>query len=256
MSSAPTGEPPRGLQNLRDLGGLPAAGRRRVRPGRLYRSDAPILGDPLPSLRPWPPRTVIDLRSVGEAGDAEHPLAALGATVVNIPLLPELSPERQAELRRQSYTDLATTYRYLVQAAAGKLTEVVQVVATEPAPLLLHCAAGKDRTGIATAITLAAVGVPREEIVADYVRTEDSLGRLPERLALGWSEAQRVAALEELTMQRPELLRTSVAAIEAVLDVLERWRGGTIGWLLAHGLAIQELDRLTDTLTVPVSRGS
>ncbi len=250
MPTAPIDEPPWGLQNLRDVGGLPAAGGRRVRSGRLYRSDAPILGDPSPPLRPWPPRTVIDLRSAGEAGDAEHPLVAGGAHVINIPLLPELSPERQAELRQAAYADLATTYRFLVRTAAAKLTQVVHVVATEPAPLLLHCAAGKDRTGIATAVTLAGVGVPREDIIADYVRTEDSLEHLPGRLALGWSPAHREAALEQLTVGQPELLRTSVAAIEAVLDSLEGWTGGPIGWLLEHGLAAQDPALLRAKLTV------
>jgi protein-tyrosine phosphatase len=252
MSTVPIGEPSRGLQNLRDVGGLPAAGGRRVRPGRLYRSDAPILGDPSPSLRPWPPRTVIDLRSVGEAGEAEHPLGAVGARVINIPLLPELNPARQQKLRESGYVvDLAKIYRYLVRTVAAKLTQVVHVVATEPAPLLLHCAAGKDRTGIATAVTLAGVGVPRPEIIADYMRTEDSLEHLPERLALGWSEAQRDAALEQLTMTKPELLHTSVTAIEAVLDSLEDWPGGPTRWLVEHGLPHDELELLHDRLTIP-----
>ena len=144
---------------------------------------------------------------------------------------------------------LATTYRRLVRNAAGRLIEVVRIVATEPAPVLLHCAAGKDRTGVATAVLLAAVGVPREHIVADYVRSDDSVARLPQRLALGWSEGQREAVLELLTIRQPELLRTSVAAIDTVLDSLEAWPGGPSGWLTAHGLSADELNMLTDKLT-------
>jgi protein-tyrosine phosphatase len=95
------------------------------------------------------------------------------------------------------------------------------------------------------------VGVPRENIVADYVRTEDSLEHLPERLALGWSEAQREAALEQLTVEKPELLRTSVTAIEAVLDSLDGWVGGATGWLVDHGLAAGDVELLKDKLTLP-----
>ena len=179
-----------GLHNLRDVGGVPTSDGRRVRRGRLYRSDAPILGDPEPPLRPWPPRTVVDLRSAGEAAAERHPLASATTEVVNIPLMPQLDPARMAQRQTREPPDLPTIYRGMLRASAEALARVVDVVAHRPAPVLLHCAAGKDRTGVATAVTLAAIGVCPEAIVADYLRTEERLDGLLDRIALGWSPSQ------------------------------------------------------------------
>jgi protein-tyrosine phosphatase len=253
MSEPGDSAPPRGMLNLRDVGGLATADGRRVALGRLYRSDAPIVGDPAPALRPWPPRTVVDLRSAGEAALATHPLASSATTIINIPLFRDLDPARMARRTGAPPADLATIYRALMRGASRSIVEVVEVVARSPGPLLLHCAAGKDRTGVATAVTLAAVGVRPEAIVGDYVRTEESLEGLPERLAHGWSDTHRDATMRRLTVERPELLRAPAAAIEAVLETLESWPGGTTGWLLHHGLTPDVLDALSERLTVPVA---
>ncbi len=244
--------PARGLRNLRDVGDIPTASGGRVPCGRLYRSDAPIPDDPEPSLRPWPPRTVVDLRSPGEAATPRHPLASETTRVVSVPLFRDLDPARMAKGEDVELGDLPTIYRGLVRASARNLTRIVEVVALSPAPVLLHCAAGKDRTGVSTAVTLAAVGVRPEAIVADYLRTQESLDGLLERLALGWSDAQRETMLRRLTVERPDLMLAPAAAIEAVLGALEDWPGGTTGWLLDHGLAPAALDTLRRRLTEPL----
>jgi hypothetical protein len=239
-----------GLRNLRDVGGVSAAAGRRVPLGRLYRSDAPIAGDPVPDLQPWPPRTVVDLRSPGEADAAAHPLAAAATRVVTIPLFRQLDPAELARRRGRAPSDLPTIYRGLLRTSALNLVSVMRVIAESPGPLLLHCAAGKDRTGVATAVALAAVGVPREAIVADYARTEESIDGLLQRLAIGWGPERSAARIEQLTVERPDLMRAPPAAIEAVLETLEAWPGGAPGWLLEHGLGEDRLVRLTEALTV------
>jgi protein-tyrosine phosphatase len=244
-------EPPPGLLNLRDVGDVPAASGRRVPLGRLYRSDAPMLGDPDPELRPWPPRTVVDLRSPGEGRSGAHPLHSERTRVVNIPLFRRLDPGQLASQRRAEPPDLSTIYRRLLRASAVNLVAVAEVIAESPGPVLLHCAAGKDRTGVATAVALAAVGVTPEAIVADYLHTERSLDGLLGRLALSWSEHQREARLRRLTVDRPDLMQAPAAAIEAVLETLGAWPGATAGWLLDHGLAESGLERLIERLTVP-----
>jgi protein-tyrosine phosphatase len=202
-------------------------------------------------LRPWPPRTVVDLRSDGEAASGTHPLASPETRVLNIPLFRPLDPARMADGDTPPPADLATVYRGLLRASARNLVSVVTVVASRAGPVLLHCAAGKDRTGVATALVLAAVGVSEEAIVADYIRTEESLAGLPERLVLGWSEAQSEAALHRLTVERPELMEAPAAAIGAVLDVLLDWPGGALGWLLDHGLTPGAVEGLRQRLTTP-----
>jgi hypothetical protein len=239
--------------NLRDLGGLPMAADGLVQVGRLYRSDAPIAGDPQPPLRPWPPSTVVDLRSPGEAASPTHPLASPTTEVMTIPLLARLDPARLAQGSGMEGLGLGAIYLELVRSATAKLVEVVTVVATSPGPVLLHCSAGKDRTGVATAVVLAAAGVPRDAIVADYLRTEASLEQLPQRLARGWSEPQRKAMLESLVIQRPDLMRVSAAAITGALDELSRWPGSTVGWLLDHGLGRETLTALRRRLAHPTA---
>jgi hypothetical protein len=238
------------MRNLRDVGGVSAAAGRRVPRGRLYRSDAPIAGDPVPDVQPWPPRTVVDLRSPGEAQATGHPLASAGTRIVTIPLFRQLDPAELAQRRGQEPGDLPSIYRRLLHESTLELVRVIGVIAESPGPVLLHCSAGKDRTGVAIAIVLAAVGVPSEAIVADYVRTEESIDGLLERLALGWGPERSARRIERLTVERPDLMRAPAGAIEAVLETLEAWPDGAGGWLLEHGLPGDRLERLGQALTV------
>jgi hypothetical protein len=243
---------PVGLRNLRDVGGAVAAGDRRVPHGRLYRSDAPLRGDPDPGLRPWPPRTVVDLRSPGEAITRSHPLASSKTRIVNIPLLRGLAPGGAPGLRRsESRLPIGEIYGRLLQTSGANLVRVMETIVDGPRPVLLHCAAGKDRTGIAVAVALAAVDVGADSIVEDYLRTEDGLDGLLERLIQGWAAGERAERLHWLTVERPDLMLAPVEAIRGVLETLADWEGGAPGWLLSHGLSEEKLHRLRAVLTQP-----
>jgi protein-tyrosine phosphatase len=252
---APTDDGPQGLRNLRDVGGVRTVDGRWVARGRLYRSDAPIAGDSSPALEPWPPRTVVDLRAPGEALASDHPLAAAGATVVDVPLFGELAPGALQAGEEAQAPDLPTIYRRVLDSSAHNLGRVVEIVANSPGPVLLHCAAGKDRTGVATAVTLSAVGVGPDAIIADYLLTEESLDGLVERLALGWSDARRDELLHTLTATRPDLMQAPAAAIEAVLATLGSWPGGTPAWLGDHGVSSETLAALRHRLTTSTPGG-
>ena len=242
-----------GLRNLRDVGGPVAAGGRRVVHGRLYRSDAPLPGDPAPDLRPWPPRTVVDLRSPGEALASSHPLESSQTRIVNIPLLRGLAPGGDPGPRHpESRLPIADIYGRLLYTSADNLVRVMEAIADGPDPVLLHCAAGKDRTGIAIAVALAAVSVDPDSIVEDYKRTEESLEGLLDRLLRGWAVEERAARLHWLTVERPDLMLAPVEAIRNVLDALAEWDGGAPGWLLGHGLSEATLERLQARLTLSV----
>ena len=95
--------------------------------------------------------------------------------------------------------------------------------------MLVHCAAGKDRTGVVVALALAAVGVQREAIVADYVLTGERIGEIMARLRA--SETYR-ADLEPYT---DESRKPHAEILERVLEVLDEEHGGPLGWLAAHG---------------------
>jgi rhodanese-related sulfurtransferase len=224
--------------NLRDLRGLRTADGRLVRRGVLYRSEAPhpdwADGAEVPV---WPPATVVDLRSPEECA-APHPFAEIAA-VHPIPLGASLAPALAA--RRLADLDLASVYRHLVTDAADAIGRIVRIVANGPFPVLVHCTAGKDRTGIVIAVLLRAAGVRRDDVVADYLRTSANLPRL-------WS-ALRAAGVH--LPRRGALLEVHADALHGVLDEIEATPGGVAGWLDAHGVVRTEVDRLAARLLCP-----
>ena len=217
--------------NLRDVRGLRTHDGRIVRRGALYRSEA---------LRPaaareadvpvWPPAVVIDLRAPEER-TGPHPLDDGTTAVHSIPLGRSLAP---ALAERTTQPDLARAYRLLAEDAAQEIARIVGLVAEAGGPVLVHCTAGKDRTGIVVAVLLRAVGVTRADVRADYLRTEANLPRL-------W------AALHAAGVPTPRnraLLGVQATALDAVLDELEAQPGGVPGWLLARGVPQRHLDLL------------
>ncbi len=106
----------------------------------------------------WPPATVIDLRSPAEFL-GPHPLAEVAA-VHQVPLGASLAPALAAA--QTDDPDLTFAYRHLARDAAAEIAGIIGLVATAPGPILVHCTAGKDRTGIVVAALLRAIGVRRD----------------------------------------------------------------------------------------------
>jgi protein-tyrosine phosphatase len=160
--------------NVRDLGGLPLTAGGVTRSGVLLRGDAIYDGDDPPPAVPWPPRTVIDLRSSREwqTAAATWPDAT---RVVRHPLFDaaalDVVPAEDA---------LLTMYDGILTTAARSVAAVAGLLATD-GPALVHCAAGKDRTGVAVAALLLLAGVELEAVVADYRRTEAAMPQVLER---------------------------------------------------------------------------
>jgi hypothetical protein len=235
------------MSNVRGVGGLGLADGRTVRPGVLLRSDAPYGGDTDPDQVAWPPRTIVDLRSARE-GHGTHPLATGEAAVHPVSLSADASLDQL--LASGAENGLAALYLAMLSDAGEQFARIATVTATEPAPVLLHCAAGKDRTGVAVAVLLAAVGVTDEEIVADYVLTQDNMDGVVERFQAAGTFKGKEDVIARLLEERPEMLTAPAAAIREVLDVL-RAAGGAAAWLRAQGVTEETLDRLRDRLVGP-----
>lgn len=234
-----------GLQNIRDLGGLPVDGG-QIRHGVLLRSDAPRHGDPAPKVAAWPPGTVIDLRSGGE-GEAEHPLLAEGAAVHTTSLSSAASLGHLAEADGALPT-LTEIYQQTITEAGPRFARLAAVVAGSDRSVLVHCTAGKDRTGMLIAVLLRAVGVSRDAIIADYERTAACMPGVVARIRSNPALAEHATAIDVLLETHPELLSTSREAIEAVLDPLDLHDGGAAGWVMSHGLDRVALRRLATRL--------
>jgi len=225
----------RTFANFRDVGGLGTAEGRTVRTGVLLRSEAPQPGDELPVS----PASVIDLRSVKELRRVgTHPLAEV-AEVHHVPLSVRLAPERLAEVPTER--ELAAGYEKIVRESAASLVRIVGILAQAPAPILVHCAAGKDRTGIVIAMALRIAGVPREQVLADYSRTNDNIGPLVTRLE---------AAGSQLPPDSRHLLAVDPEALTAALDALESG-AGLRTHLVTHGAQESDLDTIAARLTRP-----
>jgi hypothetical protein len=125
------------------------------------------------------------------------------------------------------------------------VVRAVESIADSTGPCLVHCVAGKDRTGVVVAAVLAAVGVPDRAIVADFVRTNDNLDAILKRIA----QARPDLPAEAFADVPLSLLQAPAEAIAVVLDILASHPGGAAGWLVDHGLSASQLARLRDRLT-------
>jgi hypothetical protein len=194
----------------------------------LIRADAPQEGDEPPLVAGWPPATVLDLRAVTEKVEA-HPLAPV-ANVRHIDVLAEA--ELTGAAGRENLGGLREMYRMMISPeVAPAVVDVVTQLATAPTPVLVHCSAGKDRTGVAIALALRLVGVPRAAVIADYTET----GRhMPGVLARMMGGGASLGDTPLASVPR-EVLDAPASAIEAVLDAWDAHAGGAEGWFVQHG---------------------
>jgi protein-tyrosine phosphatase len=227
-----------GVLNLRDLGNYPTAGGGSVRWRALLRSDALHQLDPggLAVLAGLDLHTVLDLRTLPETIAAPSMLDGLAARVTHVSIL-------RGDLQSLPL-ELDAIYRYIVGECADALAEAIKVLcAPDALPALVHCSAGKDRTGIVSALVLAVLGVPDELIAADYALSSRYLDpdNTPAIAQLQASTGLGESLTRPLITSPPELIRE-------VLSWVRVSSGSVDGYLLDHGLSLAELDRLRTAL--------
>ncbi|GAA0259752.1 tyrosine-protein phosphatase [Cryptosporangium japonicum] len=248
-----------GASNVRDLGGLHTTDGRRTRFGRLYRSDSPAEltpGDVRVLVDERGLRQVVDLRSREEVErDGPGPLQRAGLGYANHwmssdPGVGQVVPEIMRG-------NLSGHYLGYLGSGAERVVAAARVLADpDSQPALVHCAAGKDRTGTLVAILLDSVGVRREEIVADYALTDANMAAVFERVVRRLEAAG--GGVPAVRRDLPEESRRARAETMAeFLDQLTTVFGGGAGWLLAHGFTDAELSRFrTAFLTNETGRDS
>ncbi|MFI0169026.1 tyrosine-protein phosphatase [Streptomyces sp. NPDC017095] len=250
-----------GVRNFRDVGGLPTVDGRRVRHGVLFRSghlahateeDAAFLA----SLRL---HTIFDFRNAAdqklEGPDVELP----GVRNVNLPLSDPADGAEFWKMVRDGDLDqlrallddgkgaarMTTSYRQIVKERTAEHSRVLRALAEDSVPALMHCAAGKDRAGVSIAVTLLALGVEREAIVADYLESNAKHRRYRVRRSGSADTAYTPEVMDLLSPlfdARAEYLQAAFASIE------ETW--GDVDGYLDRGLGVTPAvrERLRDRL--------
>jgi protein-tyrosine phosphatase len=228
-----------GCENVRDLGGLSADGG-QVRERALVRADSLTRLDAqgLEAFRAFGAGRVIDLRAEAETVERAHPLAGT-EVYLNVPWV---------DVAVDGEMSLLGFYLGSLGENRAQVARIVRAFAdAPPGPVVVHCAVGKDRTGIVVALLLTLAGVPRDEVVADYVISETALGLLALIASLDGEQRERA---ERFARSTPE-------TIEAFLDHLDAEHGGIETYLRSCGLTDAELDRTRIRLVGPdTARGT
>jgi protein-tyrosine phosphatase len=226
-----------GVSNFRDFGGLTTQGGARIVAGRLFRSANPagVTAEGKTRLAQLGIATIVDLRGTVERMKA---LADFGAAPIAIRTTP-IEPKTSVRLREhlavpgvhagQIRDLMIASYRGYVNDAARAFGAAFHAILAETdGALLVHCTAGKDRTGFVVAVLQAALGVPRDAILADYLATN-----------LHWDRASAAGhvpmesdAVEPVLVADADYLAAAFEEIEKrdgdVLAFLHRATGGRI----------------------------
>ena len=215
-----------------------------VRHGLVVRSDAPVrLGEEgRAALRSLGIRRAVDLREPVERELDPVDFAGLGIEVVHQPIL-------GGDFDVRTEMTLEAIYLTLLERPGEGLTAAVGALADpEKRPVLYFCSAGKDRTGLVSALLLGALGAREDVILTDYNRTEQNLSG-PFRASL---RARAIAAgISEQEMSVK--IGAPTALMASVLAWLRSNHGGAVGYLRGHGLTTGELEDLRRGLIRPLA---
>lgn len=239
----------RSVLNARDIGGMTTESGRQLKAGTVLRSgslSAIEEADLTHLVETVGLKTVVDLRRGEEIAGRQHALEVDGVTVHNLPLLAthgESGRDTYGEYSELSHKKLSTLYAGYLDRSAGLIVDILRLLADEQQlPVLIHCTAGKDRTGVVLAVLQDLLDVPREQIVADYARSAADMPRVLAMLEARAAEGGMTFG-EELAW----LFGAEAHTMEDFLDDLEA-RGGARMWLLANGADEEMLQRLADNL--------
>ncbi len=199
--------------NFRDLGGYPTAGGGRTRWRRLFRADGlnRLRAEEADRFAGLGISTVVDLRTPDEVSAGRCPDAD-GVAYHHLPMFDVMPNWDVEDPEADGY--LAARYAEMLATGAEAVAGTLRLLADDAAyPLVFHCAAGKDRTGIMAAIVLDLVGVPDDVIVADYARSGEAMQRL-----MSWARSNQG------TFPAPRAPVPS-AAVESHPDTMARFLG-------------------------------
>ncbi|MGW7264021.1 tyrosine-protein phosphatase [Streptomyces sp. NPDC054842] len=250
-----------GVRNFRDVGGLPTTDGRRVRHGRLFRSGhlAHATGEDTAFLTSLGLHTIFDFRNAAdqrlEGPDVELP----GVRNVNLPLTDPADGAEFWKMVRDGDLDqlrailsdgkaanrMIGSYRIIIRDRTAEHSQVLHALAEDSVPALMHCAAGKDRAGLSIAVTLLALGVERDAILADYLESNATHRRYKVHRSSSAASAYSPEVMELLS----PLFDARAEYLTAAFETIEETWGGVDPYLeKGLGVTPELRERLRDRL--------
>jgi protein-tyrosine phosphatase len=246
-----------GAVNVRDVGGLPTADGRRTASRRLVRADnlqaltdtdVKLLVDDIGVT------TVVDMRSTGEV-ELEGPgpmTRAPGVSIVHQSVIPEggqatdaaadallsLTERRERVLSHYPDDPVCAYYLGYISDRPDSVVGALRAIATASRAALVHCAAGKDRTGVVVALALSAVGVSRDAIINDYLASGERIDAIMDRLR----SSETYAA--DIDKMPPDVHKPRAETMVAFLRELDERYDGVLSWLKTHGFDDADVELL------------
>lgn len=239
--------------NFRDLGGIPTIGNGRIRQGIVFRSANPdsLSKEDIIKLKGLNIRTVIDLRAPHEIKKRKR---SIDHTVtLSLPLdfqkttRERLKPYLYKKGTEKILADISNQlYMDILDASAPVFRQIIELlVSGEGSPILIHCYAGKDRTGIMVALILLALGTDRQFIVDDFLKSNDALLPYFRKMLL----FRKIFSLGIFPSRRIlYIITVKQRNIDSIIDRVQNRYGGIEGYLASAGFDISMLKNLREKL--------
>ncbi len=228
--------------NFRDVGGYVTADGRRVRWRRLFRAGGLSQLSPadLGVLRQLGITTVVDLRSTAEWEMGRFPVDALPVTFHHLPIVEEILDPTRYQLPAGM---MAARYQDYARQGGPQVAKAISVVADPDShPAVVHCLAGKDRTGVVVALVLALLGVDDETVAEDYALSSEAMNGLRER----------AMAIPDRPLRSPELTNEVFSArpdnITGLLSALRHDHGTIEDYVVSVGVKPTAIESLRTAL--------
>ena len=251
-----------GGSNFRDIGGYPVADGRRVKRGLLFRSGAMtgLTEEDRSYLAQFGFAAVVDLRSSEEIElYPNHWAAQADLNYISVPYsIMELTDQNSEDTQqKQVPRDYSTTYPLIAEMIKPQLKAYFKALVEKQAPIVVNCSAGQDRTGIAAALVLTALGVDESLIMEDYLLSTDFRRPKLESGDVNLQEAAKTNAFARMMLDyakeqdqskaNPLITIDGTPFLKFALEAIRSEHGSIEAFLIAElGVSIADLKRLKE----------